>query len=456
MSLQAIALNRLGLGARRGEPLPDVPRRWLADCIASFDPRPPAIAAASHSRAVAERFLAEQRRWRDTRRSMGDDVSPDNPAAALAREAHREQASARFAAAIDSRSPFVEHLVHFWSNHFAVSADKPALQALAGTLELEAIRPNVLGRFADMLLAVERHPAMQVYLDQARSVGPNSRTGQKARSRSSVRPVGLNENLAREILELHTVGTTGGYAQSDVLELARALTGWTVGGFGRGSGIEDGRFGFRWGAHEPGDRRLLGRLYPHAGIEQGEAMLRDLAAHPSTARHVAVNLARHFVADEPPPSLVAGLARAFEASGGDLPTVYGALLRSEATWSASAGKFKSPWEWLVSAARGLGLSAEAVDAHGLLADLGQPVWRPRSPAGWGDVAPDWASSSALYQRAQGARAIARRAADLDASEAAASMLPGSLGRRSVSVVARGGSPTERLALLLCAPEFLRR
>jgi uncharacterized protein (DUF1800 family) len=221
----------------------------------------------------------------------------------------RAEALARFQRVVAADTGFVERLVHFWSNHFCVSASKSgAVRAIAGAFEREAIRPHVLGRFGDMLKAVASHPAMLLYLDNAQSFGPASRAGRN-------RQRGLNENLAREILELHTLSVAGGYGQADVTALARILTGWTFAGPAGRIG-EPGQFAFFANGHEPGDHGLLGKVYKAGGIEQGEAALADLARHPATARHVATKFAAHFVADTPPAALVERLEASFKTSDG--------------------------------------------------------------------------------------------------------------------------------------------
>ena len=195
---------------------------------------------------------------------------------------------------------FAERLVVFWSNHFCISANKGGLARMwAGSFEREAIRPHVFGRFADMLKAVEQHPAMLFFLDNQQSLGPDSRAGQN-------RKRGLNENLAREIMELHTLGVGGGYTQDDVTSLARIITGWTFAGR-QGQLGAPGTFVFNANAHQPGPQRLLGKIYEDNGLAQGEAALADIARHPSTAKFIATKFARHFVADDPPPALVARL-----------------------------------------------------------------------------------------------------------------------------------------------------
>jgi uncharacterized protein (DUF1800 family) len=465
VSESAIALNRFGLGGRRGENAPAEPRRWLLDQLARFDPRPPAIAALPGSAAMVMAFSgarmdqAMARRERKQQAATGLPGEQANPAmrARDLREGYAEAAATRTNVALVSSTPFVERLVHFWANHFAVSVDKQATVGLAGSFEFEAIRPHVLGSFADLLLAVERHPAMLLYLDQAQSIGPDSPVGRAAARRDKTR--GLNENLAREILELHTLGVRSGYGQEDVTELARALTGWSVGGLARQrmlQGPRPGAFFFAEPLHQPGGRTVLGRRYAQPGERQAEAILRDLAVHPSTARHVATKLARHFGGDAPPPGLVARLEAAFLQSGGDLPTVYRALIDAPEPWQGEP-KFRTPWDWTLAALRAVGTESLPVRANlNALNQLGQPTWRPGSPAGWDDTAPSWAGPDALYRRIETAEQIARRTPPLDARELAAQLFPGVLSDPTRKALANAESPGQALALLLVAPEMMRR
>src|SRR5437763_7638029 len=374
MLVATIALNRFGLGARPNDPAPADAKRWLLQQFDRFEPRPQALAEVPMRSAVvaelaeyidAQRMFAQGRRQSLQPASMPTGAMPEQADAAKQadtikqylrkniRENYLVMSSARLDSALASDSPFVERLVHFWANHFAVSVDKLPVIGLAGLLEFEASRPHVLGRFSDMWLAVEQHPAMLVYLDQAQSIGPNSRAGQFAAMRGG-KARGLNENLAREIMELHTLGVRTGYSQADVTEFARALTGWTVGGIGRGPGARmlgnpAGEFQFAEMLHEPGDRVIIGKRYGQGGEAQACAVLMDLAAAPATARHLATKLARHFAGDEPPPALIERLSKAFLASGGDLPSVYRALIESPEAWVTHPVKFKTPWEWSVSA-----------------------------------------------------------------------------------------------------------
>lgn len=464
---QALARNRFGLGARPGAPAPDDPRAALLDELARYVPRPPAWAAQPTAAATLQATLESQRAAR------GMEPAQRAPLLQQHRQAMRtlyaDAVASRTQAALTTATPFVERLVHFWANHFALSADNARITGLVGAFEAEAIRPHVLGRFEDLLLAAERHPAMLLYLDQVQSIGPNSRAGQRANATApdadpaqTPRRRGLNENLAREILELHTLGVQGGYTQDDVTEFARALTGWTHAGLAQRQQGSDtpapGQFRFQPAQHEPGPRHLLGRHYPPAGESQARAMLRDLAGAPATARHIAAKLARHFAGDQPSQALVARLADAFGRSGGDLPSVYRVLVESPEAWDARTPKFKTPWEWLLSALRALGCEdLTGLKVPALLAELGQPVWRPGSPAGWPDTAADWAAPDALVRRVEMAQRLALRAgATQDARTLAPAVLGGMLSEATRDAIARAESPASALALLLVSPEFLRR
>src|ERR1700730_14805623 len=224
------------------------------------------------------------------------------------------EAEAHYRAAITAEIGFVERLVWFWSNHFCVNAISTVM---AGAYEREAIRPHILGKFADLVLAAEGHPAMLVYLDNASSMGPNSVSGIN-------RDRGLNENLGREILELHTLGVRSGYTQDDVVSFAKVITGWTT--YLPDLPERGGEFLFYPRMHEPGPQTVLGKAYRDTGVEQGRAVLADLARHPATALHVATKLARHFIADDPPFALVEVLRNKFIETDGDLWHVSKALL----------------------------------------------------------------------------------------------------------------------------------
>ena len=482
MLASTIALDRFGLGSRPDDQLPSDPKKWLLEQLGRFEPRSPAFAQVPERAQVVQQlgdYIAAQQMAGGAKRVLQpaslqtDPAKPQqqaDPEAESLKKYLRQTIqqdyivmnSARLDSALTTPSPFIERLVHFWANHFAVSVDKLPVIGLAGLLEFEAIRPHVLGRFSDMLLAVEQHPAMLVYLDQAQSVGPDSQAEMFAAMRGR-KPLGLNENLAREIMELHTLGVRTGYSQSDVTEFARALTGWTVSGLGRGPaarliGGTSGQFQFAPVLHEPGTRTIIGKSYSEQGEAQARAVLLDLAASPATARHLSTKLARHFAGDDPPAALVDRLAKAYLSSGGDLPTVYRILIASPEPWAPGPLKFKSPWEWSVSALRAVGSSdLDPKMAAGVLRQLGQPTWQPGSPAGWDDIAASWAGPDALVRRVEIAQRIgAKAAATIDARALAEKLFPGSLSDLTRTAIARAESPAEGLALLLVSPEFVRR
>jgi uncharacterized protein (DUF1800 family) len=458
MSQASIALNRFGLGARADDVVPEQPIKYLLDQLDRYEARPPAIVAMPARRQVAGEladYLIEARQLRamagprrvppangtapitaqsqvmmtgynpakvDGAADKMDDDSGDP--IKQARQFARRQGRDNYVAAVGGRAlssltgpaPFVERLVHFWANHFAVSADK--LSAIGGRF---TNRPD--------------------------------------------RKLGLNENLAREILELHTLGVRTGYSQTDVTEFARALTGWTVSGLTNGPvaravGVDGipGDFVFAERIHEPGARTIIGRSYAQEGEQQAQAVLSDLAVHPATAKHIATKLARHFTGDTPPPALVARLEAAFLKSDGDLPTVYRALIAAPEAWAEPNPKFKSPWEWSVSAMRALGAkTVQPLVVTGLLNQLGQPIWRPGSPAGYDDINAGWAGPDAVMRRVEAAERFATRAGGaIDARILAPRLFPAAVGAATTQALARAESPGQALALLLVAPEFMRR
>ncbi len=455
----AIALNRFGLGTRGDEPPPSDPKAWLLAQFDRYETKPAAWATLPDSLSVAQELGAARQQ-----ESSGADQDAKLAARKMLRtevgDAYREAVDARVQSALTTQAPFVERLVHFWSNHFAISTEKPQVAALAGAFESEAIRPHVLGRFEDMLLAVERHPAMQMFLDQVRSVGPDSASAMRADARDAQHQHGLNENPAREIMELHTLGVRTGYTQSDVTEFARALTGWSIVG-PHGAGGTPGSYVFRPGLHEPGERTIMGRRYAERGEAQAQAVLHDLATAPATAHHVADKLARHFAGDNPNQALVARLARAFQESDGDLPAVYRALVAAPEAWARTPVKFKTPWDWAISMLRGLGTSGldglGGIKAAPILTQLGQPVWRPGSPAGYDDIAASWAAPDALVRRVEFAQRIAARVGDrIDARTLGPRLTVGSLDPATALAVSRAESAQTALALLLVSPDFQRR
>ncbi|MFP2924229.1 DUF1800 domain-containing protein [Pyxidicoccus sp. 3LG] len=329
-----------------------------------------------------------------------------------------EQSSAKVLRAVESPRQLEEVLVDFWFNHFNVSADKGAVRWMVTSYERDAIRPHVFGNFRELLGATARHPAMLFYLDNWRSTrdgmpelprlarrkamqeeeGAPSASMEQMEDEEEAEPrPGLNENYARELLELHTLGVDGGYTQQDVREVARCFTGWSIRRPRR-----EPEFFFRRRAHDAFDKVVLGHRIPAGGrLEDGEQVLDLLARHPATARHLATKLARRFVSDTPPPALVERVAKAFLDSNGDLPTVYRALIRSPEFWAAEArgSKVKTPFEFVVSALRATG--AEVTVRPRLvqsLAKMGEPLYRAPAPTGFSEVAAPWVNSGALVAR----------------------------------------------------------
>jgi uncharacterized protein (DUF1800 family) len=371
----------------------------------------------------------------------------------IIQKTYRAEALARLQRAMIADGGFVERLVVFWSNHFCISASKGGIARMwAGAFEREAIRPYVLGRFGDMLKAVEQHPAMLFFLDNQQSLGPESRAGQN-------RKRGLNENLAREIMELHTLGVGGGYSQDDVTSLARIITGWTYAGR-QGQLGTPGTFAFNANAHQPGAQRLLGKTYENTGVQQGEAALADLARHPSTAKFIAAKFARHFVADDPPPALVARLRDVFGKSDGDLKALAMALLDSDEAWQMPMTKMRSPYEFLVAIGRLLGRGRVPEDPTRFLGGLnllGQPLWSPAGPNGFPDSNAAWAAPEGMKLRLDISAQVASRIAEsTDARDLLELVAADAASTETRRTIERAESRQQALALLLMSPEFQRR
>jgi uncharacterized protein (DUF1800 family) len=482
-----IAVLRFGLGARPGDlAAAGDPRAWLmaqirgAVELAGNTPLAPSdqifteVQAARDYAQEMKRGAAEAATAAAPTNAAPANAAPFNPVRNAYLPHYRAQVLARAQSAALTARPFAERLVHFWTNHFAVSADKGVISGIAGTLENEAIRPHVCGRFVDLLTAVEQHPAMIAFLDNQNSVGKDSELAQLAAWRQSrrafahpgtdasgkpARQFGINENLAREILELHTLGVNGGYSQKDVTTFAEIITGWSIGGGkGRLAGGTPGRFYFRDNLHEPGAKTFLGKTYRENGLAQGEAVLAELAHRPATAHFVATKLVRHFISDDPPPAAVERVANVFLKSGGDLPKVYAALIESPEAWDADARKFKTPEDFVFSTLRALSISPRQPEEVLRSFDLlGQRQYTPGSPAGWPDTSKSWDGSDALMHRVLWASRVADRYEQgLEPADVAASSLGAYARPETVTALRRASSSAQALALLLMSPEFQRR
>lgn len=460
-----IAANKFGLGLRPGEleTVSQNPRAWLKNQLETIDRLPSVFANLPPSSELIRQDgeTQQQRRVMSQRNGSQENIRALNQQ--MRREKARtqqDQISQRLQAAITSEFPFAERLVRFWSNHFTIAVSggpKAILRTIAVPYENEAIRTNLTADFQTLLMAVEQHPAMLIYLDNAASIGPSSTIGKR-------RDRGLNENLAREILELHTLGVNGGYTQTDVTNLAKIITGWTV---IRGQGDRNrrrlpgasGSYQFIARMHEPGSHVLVGKSYRSSGQRQGEQALASLANHPSTARHIATKLARHFVADEPPESAIAKIEHVFLETKGSLPAIHETLVDLDEAWQTDHRKLKTPEELVVSTARALGLGSNTnipqrlpVMLNGTLASLNQMPFTAPSPAGWPDDADHWGSPDAILKRIEWANEMAAQNQSFSDPLLLYRQViaPDELLEQAIS---RAESGTQGLTLLLASPGF---
>jgi len=461
----ALALHRFGFGPRagsiaaiasdpRGALLAELDKPGIGQIVnAELMTAAQSSTAAFNFRQERQARLIAQKQAADERAMAGAsmenmEAKPDAPvpaAEAIPQQIFFREAKARLDAAIAPEIGFVERLIWFWSNHFCISAD--VTQSMAGGYEREAIRPNVLGRFSRMLLASAGHPAMLFYLDNSRSIGPRSVAG-------LVNTRGLNENLAREILELHTLGVRSVYTQEDVTSFAKVLTGWTI--IPAATNPEHGgEFVFNPRMHEPGPQTVVGKVYAQGDVAQGRAVLADIARHPATAAHVARKLARHFAADEPPPALVERLTRCFLDTDGDLKEIAKALIDAPETWSIERVKLKRPSEWLISAWRGIGVMPPAQPALQAMGYLGERMWRPSAPQGFADVQAAWIDG--LAQRLDIANRIAGLVQERIEPDAFVETALGPLASDETrKTIERADSRQQALTLAMMSPEFQRR
>lgn len=431
-----IACNRFGLGARPGDvaAVATDPRGWLEAQIRTQQ----ADGAIENSAARFRRFLADAG-------NAGQLLQALRPARGL----YIQDVTWRTQNSVTTVQPFAERLVQFWSNHFAVSLDRAVVGPLAVPYENEAIRPHVFGKFSEMVLASARHPAMLLYLDNIRSIGPSS-MARRNRSENAAAPKGLNENYAREVMELHTLGVDGGYTQTDVRELAKILTGWSL-------DRQNGTFMFRPAAHEPGVRTVLGKSFADNGEEQGIAALRFVSMQPATARHIATKLARHFIADNPPAGAVSALANTFLRSDGDLSAVTRTLIALDEAWHPDPRKYKSPYEHVISSFRAVGASALDARILNSFEVLGQRSFAAPSPQGWPDTEVGWLSGDGLMRRIEWSQAMASTLpTNLDARSIAPDVLGPWLTGDTKFMLQGAPSSSDALALLFLAPEFQRR
>jgi uncharacterized protein (DUF1800 family) len=358
---------------------------------------------------------------------------------------------------------FVERLVIFWSNHFSMSVDKiDTVRGTIGQWERDVIRRNVLGRFRDMLQATIRHPAMLAYLDNDSSLGPNSPIGKDW-------GVGFNENLAREILELHTVGSGGGYRETDVTAFAKMLTGWSYvrgweadGNLDGGNARNRGQFIYRDDWHEPGSFTLMGKNFPARGRAQVETALDDLAVHPATAEHIAFKLVRHFITDTPTSAMVEPIKRKFLQTGGNLRAVALALIELPEAWTMPFAKLRTPYEYSLAKYRALGVRYKNSEPWVLeepLYALNQMQWAARSPEGYSDETPTWLNPDAIRVRTNIAQFISWHLVPntkRNVPVLADSLFGSALSPATRSRLVSAPNSNEALIVLFSSPEFQRR
>lgn len=431
-ALPVIAASRFGFGRRPSDPVPGDATAWLEAQLAPGLPGP--TLPGDLPATLPAIFAAQAEDNASNRAGMG---RPNQ------RRIVTTEVAIAAGFAMETPNGFRERLVAFWANHFTVARGK--VPYFVGHYVREAIRPHVTGRFEDMLLAVVRHPAMIAYLDNQNSTGPDSRAGQRAQR-------GLNENLAREILELHTVTPAARYTQADVTSFAKVLTGWSFTGGRAPFGFE-----FRDAAHEPGDKTVMGRTWPE-GEAGGVQALTWLARHEATHRHLATKLARHFVADDPPPEAVRPIFAALRETRGDLGAAARALVRLPGAWSPPLTKLRTPQDYVLAVLRAVEAPADQADrmAVGTLQFLGQPLWGARAPIGWPDVATEWASPETMLRRVEWANGVSARGAGKDATDLAEAVLGPLVRPETLRASARAGSAREALTIVLTSPEFHRR
>lgn len=457
------AANKFGYGLQPGElvVIGSDPRGWLLAQLPLADRSPPRYQNLPYSVQAVASADDEYRQLRSLQQEANANASVmvTRQIQQIRRRIRNTQLAhynQRLAVGIESDIPFAERLIRFWSNHFTIATpqNKPALAYAGLAFENEAIRQHINGRFEDMLLAVHRQPAMLIYLDNHVSLGPNSVAGRR-------RDRGLNENLARELLELHTVGVHGGYSQDDIIALASMLTGWSVNIPLQGNNlpstqIEKGAFFYNPSFHEPGSQRLFGKVYANTGASQAENALRDLARRSSTARFVAQKLARHFISDSPPATAVDTLAMAFDSSQGDLPTLHRTLIELNESWDPIHRKLKTAEDYLVSVVRalpGIPLSEEVLTTLSeTLSNFNQTPFTATSPAGWPDDAQHWGGPDALMKRLEFINMVAQAVGpDFDARNIVMHVLPPD--NELQTSIRRAESLTQALTLLLASPQF---
>jgi len=466
-----IALDRFGYGARFKQSPPDNPKAWLKAQIKPAD-YPSTDWTSIAALEALHNFKKRRKNEKDNPKKNNKSANKKSQKNMMSMQADNQDSNMQSMSDVDSNSlrkyinrqsqsltndaikqsiradeTFQYRLVDFFSNHFSVSMNSINLKAMAPTLEREAIAPNIDTYFAKMLVDVTTHPAMIIFLNNERSSGPNSPFAKKRKNR------GLNENLAREILELHTLGVQGGYSQDDVIELAKAISGWSI---AKGKRVKKHGFVFNKAMHEPGTRTVLGKKYAQKNHQQGIDILKDLSVHPSTAQFMSQKIAQHFIADQPPKALVDDMTTAWVKSSGHLKTVLGAMIDHPLSWQPQKQKFKTPRDFVISACRACGKkNVPKPGASTTLKLLGQTPFEAGSPAGYGDSVDDWNGAEALMTRIEWADHLSA-SAKVNPIKAVQTALGSNVSDNTLTAIKRAESREQGLALMLMSPEFLRR
>lgn len=452
-----IALNRFGLGMNADDiaNTGGSPRDWIKAQINSKFLTPEALTSMPSAANVMRDYYSMRyatKAGSDKRRQANQLRKKDFNAAAMARMMYK----------VTTPSPVSERFTQFWANHFTVSRTRGQIGYAIPAYETEAIRPHIFSKFENLLIAAVTHPVMLIYLDNIQSIGPNSKRGRK-------REKDLNENLAREVLELHTLGVNGGYSQEDIIEFAKILTGWSVRKFrnGRdpngGQQTKRGEVSFTYANHEPGPKTVLGRTYPGDGPKDLVKALRAIAVHPSTAKHIAGKLARHFISDTPDPADIDALADVYMKTGGDLGKVSLALVDLDSVWAQPMPKLKQPEDLVLAVLRAdpsnkkITRKIRQAKLDQSLKAMGQDLFRAPSPAGWPEETDRWLSPESLVHRIEWVRAYASKMSPTvnpdDLFEATIATVADAATKRTIR-----GAPSreDAIALIFSSSAFQRR
>jgi len=443
-----IAINRFGFGGASGEIRKAAinPKQTLINSLSNITPPSNAPTAIKMMRLFSEHKYQKEDLKNKLVIKKQNLIKP--------KKVEQENAVIVLKEAINSKNSVNWRLLDFFSNHFSVTPNNTKTRFITPSMEWDAIAPNLMGSFSKMLIAVTSHPAMLLYLNNENSIGPRSKNGKKNKK------LGINENLAREIFELHTLGVDSGYTQDDIIELAKGISGWSVINPLEPEDLKRKKaFIFKSKNHEPGHRVILNKKYFERknGIKQGKSILKDLAKHPATAKHICTKLARHFISDTPDEKLIHEMVSTWLKTRGNLKYVYKSMLNSKYAWEATPKKYKTPREYVISTFRLFNkTNASAEELMNALNNLGQPPFRAGSPKGYGDTKSHWDGASSLYTRIKWAAQIAKKNDQYNIKKLIETSLSNNLSEQTQLIVSRAESQQQAITLLLASPDFLYR